>query len=524
MSSDKDHSSEPAEQIGVVLVHGVGEQTRFEHLDEEIRKLVEALEALPAFQAAQGGKVVVEIRRGWEGSFHAEQDSWHAGPFSTVCVSAKAAKQREQRFQFHEVWWADVNERYSIAKQVRFWLWGLSVWLYPRKERSTLQGADYVFPPEHPGGLGMYLWVRARLLGLGAVFAVLGFSLGLIMFILKRLFEIETPKWLQTVTNYVGGVKLYNQPRRLAPGWIPDSEDFLDTKDEPPRYSIRRRMIRALADVALMPYDRWYVLAHSLGSVVAFNGLMETAYTWPGYLDEWQWSWLKAAHLVGPIAPGAGPIPAVTIPKRPAWCDDEIVYRTRIFRNFRGLMTYGSPLEKFATIWPARVPLAREPAFTPLAAWVNIMDPIDPVSGILKSFDQVSPACCPHPQNIGYRASPILLWSHTQYLTRKGKSHSDLPTATMAWLLGRAGPPGSANNPLTGLSYPLHGSVFWQRAVLAWVWWIVGFVAFAALAAIAIPIFLRLFAAGFDASLCEVYTNTGIELLHGFCKVAKAAK
>ena len=49
-------------------------------------------------------------------------------------------------------------------------------------------------------------------------------------------------------------------------------------------------MIRTIADTALLNYDRWYVMAHSLGSVVAFNGLMETSYAWPGYLDRGRWA------------------------------------------------------------------------------------------------------------------------------------------------------------------------------------------------------------------------------------------
>lgn len=88
----------------------------------------------------------------------------------------------------------------------------------------------------------------------------------------------------------LSAVKLYNQRRRFGPGLWWAREDFLDTVGQPPRVSLRRRMIRALCDVACQPYTRWYVLAHSQGSVVAFNGLMETAYSWPGYLDSERWA------------------------------------------------------------------------------------------------------------------------------------------------------------------------------------------------------------------------------------------
>lgn len=49
----------------------------------------------------------------------------------------------------------------------------------------------------------------------------------------------------------------------------------MDGPDEPPRAAIRRRMVPTMVDVAAAGYDRWYILAHSLGSVVAWNGLME---------------------------------------------------------------------------------------------------------------------------------------------------------------------------------------------------------------------------------------------------------
>ena len=62
------------------------------------------------------------------------------------------------------------------------------------------------------------------------------------------------------------------------------------------------------------------------------------------------------------------------MPRRPGWvATDEIAYRSRIFRRFRGCLTYGSPLEKFAGLWPALVPINRERIFRPNIPWLNIM-------------------------------------------------------------------------------------------------------------------------------------------------------
>ncbi|HEX4104929.1 MAG TPA: hypothetical protein VHX92_01735 [Rhizomicrobium sp.] len=508
----------PDETIGIVLVHGVGEQTRFEHLDGEIRKLVESLRAMPVYQEQNGGKIVVEITPAEASGFHASQDIWQIGPRATVQVIAATRYFGAKRFSFHEVWWADINERYSIAKQIRFWLWGLSVWKYPRKERSGSEGAEYVFPPViQPGRfLGLpvssrllYAWVRVRLFMVAVLFSMLGFSVAIIIYILNRLFDMETPKILQTITNYVSGVKLYNQPSRRGPALWYENDDFLDNVDVPPRYSIRRRMIRALADVALADYDRWYVLAHSLGSVVAFNGLMETAYTWPGYLDRKRWDDLVGKKLAGKLADGASDIPAETTPCRPSWAGDDIAYRKRIFAKFRGMLTYGSPLEKFATIWPARVPIAREPAFGKEAVWVNAMDPIDPVSGVLKSFGSLPPACCPRPRNIGYRAWFVLLAAHLEYLTPKGSIH-DLPSSVMAWMLGMRGEPGNANNDMQGFAYPEHEATFRRRTAIAWAWWIVGFAGMAVIAGVIFPTFVKLIVTASAALGHEACNNTGL--------------
>jgi len=74
-------------------------------------------------------------------------------------------------------------------------------------------------------------------------------------------------------------VKLYQDRKQEGQGAITDING-------PRRVAIRRRMIATLIDVYNAPYDRWYVLGHSLGTVVAWNGLMETAHCLPNYLSK----------------------------------------------------------------------------------------------------------------------------------------------------------------------------------------------------------------------------------------------
>ena len=103
------------------------------------------------------------------------------------------------------------------------------------------------------------LWERARLFFVGTFFVLVGYSIGTLTFLANRLFNWQTPRLLRVLANYVSAVKLYTQRRRFGVGFLWHREEFLDSIGEPPRVSIRRRIIRAIADVAANKYDRWYI-------------------------------------------------------------------------------------------------------------------------------------------------------------------------------------------------------------------------------------------------------------------------
>jgi len=120
------------ERVGVILVYGIGERRRFQHLDWQLRDLIRALDGLEKQHLVT--QVSVDISSSGAAAFHAEQDSWTAGPRASVDIVVRHCVHgmlRETRLLVHEVWSADVNEPYSLAKQFRFWLWGVSVWLHP---------------------------------------------------------------------------------------------------------------------------------------------------------------------------------------------------------------------------------------------------------------------------------------------------------------------------------------------------------------------------------------------------------
>jgi hypothetical protein len=242
---------EVAERIGIILVHGIGEQRRFEHLEGQGRLLVDAMRRRP------DAEVTVDILGAAGASYRSEQNTWGSSP--SVRIGVKEAGQYRELF-LHEVWWADVNEPYSIAKQFRFWLWGLSVWLYPRKDGSTSSGFQAMTDPVVPGfGDRRKFIVRCQLFAVSTLFLMAAFPLGLIVVLAKRLLNLSAPDFVQTIVNYVSGVKLYNQRRRYGAALLFNKEsDFLDTMEEPPRVSVRRRMVEMMTDMVLQgqPYTR----------------------------------------------------------------------------------------------------------------------------------------------------------------------------------------------------------------------------------------------------------------------------
>jgi hypothetical protein len=413
--TDEPASPNGRERVGVILVHGIGEQRRFEHLDGQGRELIEALIKQP------DREVTVAIDGGAASAFLAEQASWNSGPNGPVHVFVKDTKTSEvtHEIHFHEIWWADINESYSMAKQFRLWLWGLSAWLYPRGPNRPMRGQQQgdIILPVVPGltESDHKLRQRAQLFLVGVLFAVAALPLGFGLALWLRLVNARSPDFLRTVTNYVSGVKLFNQKTRWGPSIFPVKDDFLDTLGDPPRVSVRRRVVRAYAEMALANYDRWYIVAHSQGTVAAFNGLMEPPYAWPGYFDEAGWERLRRAGL-GAFC--GFPDPAGhQMPRRPVWSGpEEGARRDKIFERLHGIITLGSPIEKFAAIWPARVPICLLPAFSAKTFWLNFFDPLDPVSGRLTAYQIHREAACPPPQDLGYAASPFFFLAHIRYL------------------------------------------------------------------------------------------------------------
>ena len=196
--------------------------------------------------------------------------------------------------------------------------------------------------------------------------------------------------------------------------------------------------MRALLDMAAQvrtgQLHGYYIFAHSLGTVVAFNGMMELSLTLPNYLTEEEWSALHPDFK----QQAPSPAPANQMPRRPPWLGpQDAINRSRIFEGLRGFLTMGSPLDKFAALWPVIVPINAE-AIPGDKPWINVADRQDIVAGSIDLF----PPCDPAPgvgglQLINFNWADRLwpLSAHTYYW-RVGKTNDRLINRIIAWLEG----------------------------------------------------------------------------------------
>jgi hypothetical protein len=428
------------ERIGLLFVHGMGEQERWAHLHSSVVELAELLRHTGDDKASVS---VVDRTAGWE----LPPDRPHPGGIAPITLQYRSAARRID-YDCHEVWWADLGERSGVGDAIRFWLWGLGQWLAPiyceldASHQSQAAPEMVHVPRSVAGDLRLEPWARLQLLlaALAALFVTCTWSLA------KRLISgLSGVAPLPTlIVRYVGDVRLYET--RATPGDSPVSDP-----GHPRRVAIRRRMVTQMVALGAGDHDRWYVLAHSLGTVVAYNGLTETGHCLPNYLPQDQWERLPH-RLKEDEGCLRRPDVHAMMPSRPGWLGDhDVINRPELFRNLRGLLTYGSPLDKFAGLWPRIVATAtdRKPLDpqTPFSAceWVNLNAPTDPVAGALDSFAIKPTGSTPTPINVRTSWSWAFGLSHIHYLRgferyARSDPRAQQKLAIAQWLLGAAAP------------------------------------------------------------------------------------
>jgi hypothetical protein len=134
------------ERIGVLFVHGIGDQRTYEHLENEAHQIVRALKEPAGQILGLSGRsdFGVRVRTSRDAPLHAEQGLWLGEKRAPVCVDLHdhhGAPERLIEIDFHEVWWADLNEPVNLGYHARFWSCGLGQWKVKRYTRTSLEGA-----------------------------------------------------------------------------------------------------------------------------------------------------------------------------------------------------------------------------------------------------------------------------------------------------------------------------------------------------------------------------------------------
>src|SRR5688572_20958761 len=119
------------ERIGVLFIHGIGEQKTFEHLESEVRNLLLAIRQQVGEDEGKA-RVTLQVKTTQDSVYLSDRETWRAENGAPVIIDINYADgRRNQSLEFREVWWADLDEPNSIWNAIAFWFWGLSLWARP---------------------------------------------------------------------------------------------------------------------------------------------------------------------------------------------------------------------------------------------------------------------------------------------------------------------------------------------------------------------------------------------------------
>jgi hypothetical protein len=469
-------------RIAVLVVHGIGEQKRFEFLETVASNLYRALRRDPRRRA----KAYIELRRGDQITRGADaSESWHTAP---AIVGWQVPAGEGIEVQFREVYWADLDLPASWRGTFKLLGWALGISGLRFFTDATVGSAAKhgMCEPSYARKGWARLWVRARLFLVSLLFFYIVISVFLLDWLLLRRISLFND-FRRLVHNYLGDVKLYQD-------WFTRNDDRLETVGKKSRVAIRSRMIRALIGTAAQVHggrqseklDGYYILSHSLGTVVAFNGLMETALALPNYLSKEQWTALPAKLKQRSQARA----PKMQMPVRAPWLKaNDAIHRGRLFDGLEGFVTMGSPLDKFAALWPCIVRINGQAIDARRRVpWINVTDLQDIVGSSIDLFDR-----CPPAQGIGGLEKTEVGWAdqltlasaHTSYWTAKRHSYQPdrLIEKLLSWFEGNA-----FERPQDRMPPTLAKLIYWASLIvlpavilLAFVsllWWIRGYLPF----------------------------------------------
>jgi hypothetical protein len=256
-------------RVGVLLVHGIGDQRRYQHLQNVVERLVRAL-----VNRYGSDNVAVEL-------------PGVNGDASAIIHS----DGRETIIDFTEMWWRDLGQRPTLLlAKLGFWLWAIS--LPGTKGYFTSPIGDRV-NPESDQAQKEKLDLKARIglaLRTTCIFVLLS-PAAMILRLAELIPGVRTVPFMHSVFTYLSSVQLYQERSVSQPGALTDF-------DQARRISIQRRMANLLINMSQQNYERWYIPAHSLGSVIALKSLMYDGVTFARFMPIRLWrgeslDWLK---------------------------------------------------------------------------------------------------------------------------------------------------------------------------------------------------------------------------------------
>ena len=447
-------------RIAVLVVHGIGEQKRFEFLETIASNLYRALRR----DLRRRAGAYIELRRENQITRGADAaENWYIAP-AVVGWNTPAGAPMEVHFR--EVYWADLDLPVSWRGTFKLLGWGLGIsGLRFFTDPAVGPASKHAMcEPNYARKVWARLWVRARLFLVSLLFFYIVISVFLLDWLLLRRVSLFND-FRRLVHNYLGDVKLYQD-------WFVRNDDRLETVGKKSRVAIRGRMIRALVATAAQIYgggqgeklDGYYILSHSLGTVVAFNGLMETALALPNYLGREEWMTLPAKLKQRSPTPA----PKMQMPVRPPWLKaNDAIHRGRLFGGLQGFVTIGSPLDKFAALWPCIVRVnGQATGARRRVPWINVTDLQDIVGSSIDLFEP-----CPPAQGIGGLEKTEVGWAdqltlasaHTSYWTAKRRAQRPdrLIEKLLSWFEGNA-----FERPQDRLSPTLAKLIYWASLII----------------------------------------------------------
>lgn len=385
-------------RIGIVCVHGIGDQPRYKHSDSVARDLVKILS-----DEYGSDSVSVQTSPGLDrGAFRAD---------TTIFL-----KRRSVLFEIDliECWWRDLGERHGLKRIMRFWSWAITLWSSRRLSEEPSVGRVNPDVYLQKQDILRIFFTRIIIYLYSVLFFVLILPAHFVLNIASTLPFLARVNIFSTAYSYLSCVKIYVESKNDT---VDDVVDLL----VPKRVRIQSRLNALIAKVGASGYDSWIVLAHSLGSVVALKSIMEDGVAYANSLtaDEWQ-------NIDRCIVASTERECSNYFDKTPRknWIPDGYCINLKaVYERFGGLITYGSPLHMFAKMWPSIIEINIEREFGKFP-WINISNTLDPIAGDINFIDPERDGIDIH--NFSFDEGYFVHKSHTKYFKRSNRSEDAL--------------------------------------------------------------------------------------------------